>query len=189
MADALTELLRRLVPSARDEVAWFGGAMRLQLEVFVTAEPPPLEYVTSVRAVLFSGGRCAVLSNADGKHVLPGGRREGGESIEAALRREVLEETGCTIQHCQALGFLLFRHLTPKPADYQYPYPLFVQAVFVAEGAPSPDFAGDLDRYEVEIDFVAPADLEQIAFPDYQRRLVEEAAGKLPWRTCAQAHA
>ena len=39
-------------------------------------------------------------------HTLPGGGVEEGESIEAALRREIAEETGCTITSIEPLGII-----------------------------------------------------------------------------------
>jgi 8-oxo-dGTP pyrophosphatase MutT (NUDIX family) len=178
MADDLDRFLSRLAPSVRKDVAWFGGAMELQLQVFITTELPPLEYITSVRAVLFEAGRCAVLSNIDGRHVLPGGRRDGEESIEAALRREILEETGCTVTSVEALGILHFHHMTPKPVDYKYPYPDFVQALMVARATRCDSFAGDPEHYETGVEFVMPAELERMAIPDYQRLLVAEALSR-----------
>ena len=179
MADVLNEFLSKLAPRTEEEVAWFGGAMKLQLRVFITTELPPLQYVTSVRAVLFAAGRCAMLSNVDGRHVLPGGRREGQEPIQETLRREMLEETGCTLVAAAALGVLHFRHLTPKPTDYKYPYPDFAQVVFAAEGTAMADFAGDPEHYENDLEFMPPAELAHVDIPAYQRLLVAEAVRRL----------
>jgi len=41
-----------------------------------------------------------------GIHMLPGGGVEEGESIGEALRREVAEETGCSIETAQPLGYV-----------------------------------------------------------------------------------
>jgi ADP-ribose pyrophosphatase YjhB (NUDIX family) len=87
----------KLTAVTAEEVVWLGGAIRLRLEVYLTEEMAPLEYFTSVRAVLFTDKGCAVSRNADGVHVLPGGRREGNEDILGTLRREILEETGCSV--------------------------------------------------------------------------------------------
>jgi 8-oxo-dGTP pyrophosphatase MutT (NUDIX family) len=175
MNEVLTEFLTQRAPAARQDLAWFDGALKLELQVFITAELPPLEYITSVRAVLFAAGRCAVLRNVDGMHVLPGGRREDGEPLDATLQREVMEETGCTLESITALGVLHFRHLTPRPADYKYPYPDFFQVVFVARGRPTEGFAGDPEHYETMVDFKQPVELDQIELPPYQRVLLAAA--------------
>lgn len=85
-------------------------------------------------------------------HVMPGGRREPGESIEATLRREMLEETGWTVASHHPLGFAHFRHLTPRPADYPYPYPDFLQLLFVAEAGEQVAEAQQ-DEYELSAVF------------------------------------
>lgn len=179
MGGTLSEFLGRLTPIAREDVTWFGGAMKLRLQAFITTELPPLEYVTSVRAVLLSAQGCAVLSNVDGRHVLPGGRRDGDEPIEQTLRRELMEEAGCTLTTISALGVLHFRHLTPKPADYRYPYPDFMHIVFAARGTPMSDFAGDPEGYEQAVAFLSPAELEQVELPAYQRALLAAAVSLL----------
>jgi 8-oxo-dGTP pyrophosphatase MutT (NUDIX family) len=174
MSDTIRNFFSSLSPIAEDEVAWLGGSIRLRLRVYLTERMPALDIVTSVRAILVTDAGCAVLSNADGFHVLPGGRRKAGEAPSETLYREILEETGCSLTSVRHLGLLHFHHLTAKPAGYAYPYPDFVQPVFVARGERG-SFAGDPDRYESTLDFVVPSALEAIAIPSYQRLLVRHA--------------
>ena len=63
-------------------------------------------------------GTCALLVNADGLvllgkrknsyksgyYGLPGGRVEVGESLESAIKREILEETGIKVDSCRYVG-------------------------------------------------------------------------------------
>jgi 8-oxo-dGTP pyrophosphatase MutT (NUDIX family) len=115
-----------------DTVAW--DELRLARRLVLTEEPPPLELTTSARAVIFRGAMVVVVADAGGaSHVMPGGRREDGESVDATARREVLEECGWRVGTLRPLGVLHFRHLTPRPEGYPYPYPDFLQALFVAE--------------------------------------------------------
>jgi len=51
-----------------------------------------------------------------GKYVVPGGHVELGETLEAALRREVAEETGLTISD---ITFLCFQEFLYDPAFWQ----------------------------------------------------------------------
>jgi 8-oxo-dGTP pyrophosphatase MutT (NUDIX family) len=50
--------------------------------------------------------RAAGLRNHAGQWALPGGRRDPGESIEDAARRELLEETGVEVTADEVLGLL-----------------------------------------------------------------------------------
>ncbi len=109
------------------EVTATWGDTRLEIRWYLGNVRPPLSLVTSVRAVLFHDRTVMVMQDGDHRyHVVPGGRREPGESIEATLRREILEETGWTLAAHHPLGLAHFRHLTPRPDDYPYPYPDFV---------------------------------------------------------------
>ncbi|PIQ91308.1 MAG: ADP-ribose pyrophosphatase [Parcubacteria group bacterium CG11_big_fil_rev_8_21_14_0_20_39_22] len=61
---------------------------------------------TAVRAVLFNDeGKMAFLYvGRDGYYKLPGGGVDEGESIEEALKREVVEEVGCNIEIGKEVG-------------------------------------------------------------------------------------
>ena len=178
MTGELGKLLKNLTPLSGEELTWAGG-MRLRVNVYVTSALPDLSYVTSVRTILLTDAGCAFLTNADGTHVIPGGRRRPSEAIRDTLRREIREETGCVITTSKQLGFLHFRHLTPKPVDYAYPYPDFVHALFAARGVPSSDFHGDPDGYETTLGFVPFSELGRLDIPSYQRVLVDAALQEL----------
>lgn len=172
MPQTLRDFVSALTPIAEEDVLWLGGALRLRLRVYLTDALPALEYITSVRAVLYTDTGCAVLRNVDGVHALPGGRRAAHESLEDTLRRELLEETGCGVSSLQPLALMHFQHLTPKPSDYPYPYPDFAQVVFAVRGA-AQRAAGDPDSYETSVEFLAPSRLGELALPPYQRLLVK----------------
>ena len=79
----------------------------------------------------------------DEVHVLPGGRRETGETLAETIEREVWEEAGWQVEVGTVVGFIQFVHLGPRP-------PGFVQVVYrdVAQRrVPEARLPGD---YEVE---------------------------------------
>lgn len=130
MDDALIAFLRRQNARVEESVNWTD--MPLRVTSFLTIELPPLQYVTSVRALVTDHQNAVVLHDGEKYRVLPGGRVEPGESLDEALHREVLEETGYIICTPRVLGFMHFHHLDPKPTGYKYPYPDFLQVVFTA---------------------------------------------------------
>lgn len=180
MDRALESFLVNRVPIAVERVNWANAAVELDLAVYLVSDEPPDAITTSVRAVVFTDGCCAVLSNPDGVHVLPGGRRAAGETPAITLAREVLEETGCTIRQSRLLGALVFHHRTPKPVGYAYPYPDFVQVVFAVVADRDLSFRSDSDGYEERVEFAPPEALHRYALPAYQRRLVAEALRQGP---------
>jgi ADP-ribose pyrophosphatase YjhB (NUDIX family) len=180
MNDELTQLLGTIRPFASEDVTWPRG-IELHLDAYLTSTVPSPDYITSVRAVVLTDAGCAVLKNVDGVHALPGGRRHPAEPIDETLRREILEETGCSISVCRPLGFLHFHHLTPMPTDYSYPYPDFVNALFAVRATPTSEFSGDPDGYETHLEFVPPGEIDWIRIPAYQRPLV--SAASLPTST------
>jgi 8-oxo-dGTP pyrophosphatase MutT (NUDIX family) len=131
MDDVLSKLLAHHVARSEESIEW--GDMPLRVSSYLTPMLPPLQYVTSVRAVVINHDSVLVLHDGRNHHVLPGGRIESGESVEATLHREVLEETGYALGNTKVLGFMHFRHLGPKPEGYGYPYPDFLQLVYMAE--------------------------------------------------------
>jgi ADP-ribose pyrophosphatase YjhB (NUDIX family) len=129
--EVLSAFLAHHVARAEESIEW--GDMPLRVSSYLSSMLPPLQYVTSVRAVVLNRDLVLVLHDGRNHHVLPGGRIESGESVEATLHREVLEETGYALRNAEVLGFMHFRHLGPEPEGYEYPYPDFLQLVYTAE--------------------------------------------------------
>ncbi len=122
-------------PFHKAEALWANGTMPLCVRFFFSDEQPPEQFVTSVRCLVLQNDSVLVLSNRKGNHILPGGRREEGETFEQTLRREVAEETGWTIESISRLGFIHLEHLRPKPSGYQAPYPHFFQIVYTSRAS------------------------------------------------------
>ena len=107
------------------------------LSCFLTAVQPPLELIVSARAVLAGPGGRVFVFDENGPHVLPGGRREGDESVRDALAREIGEEVGCAIVgEPRPLGFIELRNDGPRPDPLIYPYPRSFHVVFSASAGP-----------------------------------------------------
>ena len=113
-------------------------------------EQPPKRFITSVRCLVFQVDSVLVLSNRDGNHILPGGRREEGETFEQTLHREVAEETGWTIESISRLGFIHLERLEPQTHVDRGARPHFFQVVYTARAcAPVPDSMCDNDYEEM----------------------------------------
>ena len=68
----------------------------------------PVKKREAVRAVAIKGNKIAFMNvSRHGYHKLPGGGIEHGESIETALSREMLEETGCKIKIILEVGKII----------------------------------------------------------------------------------
>jgi len=132
--------------------------LRLRVTSYLAADPPPIEFVTSVRAIVLNGSSVILVRAPDGTHILPGGRREEGEALIDTLMREVLEETGWTIDQLQLLGVKHYHHLTPMPLDYRYPYPDFLQIIYRARAQQYLPQAREIDCYELETKFIRTAE-------------------------------
>ncbi|HRQ36613.1 MAG TPA: NUDIX hydrolase [Chloroflexota bacterium] len=133
---SLAAFLRQHEPVAEAWPVWGNGQLRLRQHTYLSRQLPPNEVLSSVRAILFRAAKVMVITDHEEEpYVVPGGRREPGESLETALRRELLEETGWHVGQTAVLGFIHFHHLSPKPDGYPYPYPDFVQVVYTAVAA------------------------------------------------------
>src|SRR6266498_922183 len=98
-------------------------------------------------------------------HLLPGGRREAGETLEETLRREVLEETAWELEEPSMLGFMHFQHLAPRPEGYCYPHPDFLQVVYRATATAFVPGARHLQDQDTEAAFYGIAEVEALGMP------------------------
>jgi len=171
--------LARFIASGRqlteESVVW-GSHMPFHVTYYLGGKAPPLQYVTSVRAVVFQANSVlAVRDAASHFHIVPGGRREGIETLEETLRQELLEETGWTVAGISSLGFTHFHHLAPKQAEYTYPYPDFLQLLYIAEaGSYVPD-ARVPGEYELETGFVPIDKIRRAGLEQSQAMLLDAA--------------
>lgn len=132
----LDAFLSGLRPAASEQWHWPTIGQDFDVNGYLTSLEPPLELVVSVRAIALRGDLVFVFESEGQTHAVPGGRREPGESPDAALIREIREETGCTIVGTpRRLAVLHLHNLSPRRHDpkHKYPYPDTLQWVFVAE--------------------------------------------------------
>lgn len=165
------------LPDSQDVETW--GEIRLSISGYLTQDIPPDRLITSVRCVILNQDKVMVVQNPDGYRVLLGGRRETGESFVETLRREVLEETGWSVREPLLLGFLQFHHLTPKPVDYLYPYPDFLQLVFAAEADQHEPEKRIEDDYETDPTFYVLTEAFKLPLPARDRMFLEAAVRKI----------
>ena len=136
----LSRFLSGRNPIFSDEADWSKGQIQLEINYYLSDVIPPLELISSVRAIVFKREEVLTVEEAENEfHILPGGRREENERLEETAQREVAEETGWTLYKLKPFSVAHFKHTTPKPEDYPYPYPNFLWLIYTAE-------AVDFDR-------------------------------------------
>jgi 8-oxo-dGTP diphosphatase len=132
----------------------------------------PVRPVLGAGAVVIHDGRVLLIRRGqppdDGAWSIPGGAVELGESVEAALRREVREETGLEI----AVGaFLEVYERVEREADGAVRFH-FVVLDYVATVVGGTLRAGD-DAADVAL--ADPGDLDRYALADSVRRVIARA--------------
>ena len=138
----------------------------------------PARPIVGVGAVILDGDRVLLVRRGrpplKGEWSIPGGAVETGETLEAALVREVLEETGLEVAVGSVLTVLDRIRLDPAGrAHYHY---VLIDFVCRATGG-SAACASDAD----ELAWVAIADLERYRVADATIRVIETAAaGSFP---------
>lgn len=163
MDTELAAFLQRHTPGPRESALWGDGTIPLSITSYLSQEVPPLDYITSVRAVMLHGKRVLVVRDPVSHHILPGGRREAHETLRETLQRELREETGWSLKEIRQLGFLHFQYLEPfRPEWSAYPYPDFLQVIFSGQAETYYATARETDGYELEAVFRAQSELADL---------------------------
>ena len=87
--------------------------------------------VSNVNVVPYTAAGWVVLVLGDGRPEVPGGTREPGESIEATLRRELLEEAGARLESFRTFGVWDCASTAEAPYRPHLPHPQFQRLVGV----------------------------------------------------------
>ncbi|MEZ4615719.1 MAG: NUDIX hydrolase [Caldilineaceae bacterium] len=116
---------------------------------------PPPECITSVRAIVLRQTtelrtEVLVVQDPERYHIIPGGRREAGETLAETAAREVLEETGWQVTIGELLGFVHFQRLTPQPPDVEFTGAEFVQLVYRATAKSYHGEGREVNGYELD---------------------------------------
>ncbi len=107
--------------------------------------------MANVNLVPYTSAGWVVLATGDGRLEIPGGTREPGESIEAALRRELMEEAGATLKSFKPFGVWDCVSTAEAPYRPHLPHPRFQRLVGVGrvELAREPTIGDGEDVVEV----------------------------------------
>ncbi len=161
-------------PAASETVIWKPRVLKFTMTTYLANNAAPDGLVTSARCVVLREGEVLVVTDRDGvRHIVPGGRREPGETLVETAQREVREETGLDVIRLEQVGVMLYEHLTPCPRDYRYPYPHFMQVVFVATALAGVDVVCD-DEWAASAGFMDAKSAREIV-PSGQKSLLDAA--------------
>jgi len=166
----LQPLLDGLLPIAVHRAVWPLG--ELDVSAYAGTADLPDELISSVRCVVSVGSQILVCRTANGDiNVVPGGRREAGESLAETAIREVLEETGCQLDpsSVEVLGFVHFTHLGPVPAEHPFPHPDFLQVVMRGQAASAPEGWVDTEGFVLSSWLVDEAELADLELSSLDR--------------------
>ena len=158
------------------DVMWGEGTMPVKIATYLSDTMAPERYISSARSIVFKDNSVLVISQENGhQYIVPGGRLEPGESPLEALHREILEETGWTVNDIKHIGFMHFHHLGEKPADYRYPFPDFIWPIFFSEAVECKPEMKIYDEWVHDSRFRDIIEVKQLPLDKHELLLLDEA--------------
>jgi 8-oxo-dGTP diphosphatase len=144
-----------------------------EIALILDDQLPPIGGITSALALAFDGQRILMTNLRQRGWDIPGGHLEPGETPEAAMRREVIEEAGAVLVDVQLLGYQRIRLLGTVPAGYRYPHPDSYQVLYLARVAELIDFVATEEASQRA--FFAPTAAQELTWVQENRLMYDQA--------------
>ena len=164
-----------LLIEKKTDIAWLPP----DTEIFIikSEKLPPIELVTSVCTLCFSGNKLLMIKHDERGWDIPGGHIEPGESLEEALRREVLEEAGATLSECKCFAHFKFQLNGPKPPDFKYPYPAGYIVLYLSKLRSLNEFKGEFETSDRAL--MTPKEAKKTIWVEGNLKLYEMALAEI----------
>ncbi|PKM91159.1 hypothetical protein CVU82_03865 [Candidatus Falkowbacteria bacterium HGW-Falkowbacteria-1] len=93
---------------------------------------PDAFYRVSVRGLMRDGDKFLLGHHHDGDWETFGGGLDFGENLHQALKREILEETGCDVPYISKQPILALPHIVHnlRGMDWFYNFPIYYEVIF-----------------------------------------------------------
>jgi ADP-ribose pyrophosphatase YjhB (NUDIX family) len=154
----------------------------LELELSVYAgdhEGIADDLIRSVRCITRVGDGIVYCTTPHDSHIVPGGRREPGETLAETACREVREETGWIVdpESLVQLGLFHIEFLNPEKTDPVLPSPDIVQIIFTGTAVDRDcgvdEVWKDTEGWEQESRVVPLAEIDALDLSEDQQIFVE----------------